>query len=61
VGRFRLDWFFVKPVYDDRTLTDAVAPWRPRTMNDLNTSPADRISDHAPITVDLPVRAAAGK
>jgi endonuclease/exonuclease/phosphatase family metal-dependent hydrolase len=61
VGRYRLDWFFVKPVYHDRESTDALAPWRPRTMIDLNTSPADRISDHAPITVDLPVRAPAGK
>jgi endonuclease/exonuclease/phosphatase family metal-dependent hydrolase len=61
VGRFRLDWFFVKPVYDDRQLTDALAPWNGRTMGDLNTSPQDRISDHAPITVDLPVRAAAAK
>jgi endonuclease/exonuclease/phosphatase family metal-dependent hydrolase len=56
VGRYRLDWFFVKPAYDDGKLTDSIAPWRPRTMRDLNTSPQDRISDHAPITVDLPVR-----
>jgi endonuclease/exonuclease/phosphatase family metal-dependent hydrolase len=56
VGHFRLDWFFVKPAYENRQLTNAVAPWRPQTMNDLNTSPADRISDHAPITIDLPVR-----
>jgi endonuclease/exonuclease/phosphatase family metal-dependent hydrolase len=61
VGRYRLDWFFVKPAYDDRQLTDAVAPWRPRTMSDLNTSPKDRISDHVAITVDLPVRPPVGK
>ena len=55
LGRYRLDWFLVKPAYDDERLTDALAPWRPRTMIDLNTSPTERISDHAPITVDLPV------
>lgn len=55
VGRYRLDWFFVKPAYDDQQPTNALAPWRPRTMIDLNTSPTERISDHAPITVDLPV------
>jgi hypothetical protein len=61
VGRYRLDWFFVKPVYDDGRLTEALAPWRAQTMEDLNTSPKDRISDHAPITVDLPVRPPAQK
>jgi len=30
-------------------------------MINLNTSPKDRISDHAPITIDLPVRPAVGK
>jgi endonuclease/exonuclease/phosphatase family metal-dependent hydrolase len=61
VGRYRLDWFFVKPAYDDGQLTEAIAPWRAQTMADLNTSPKDRISDHAPITVDLPVRPLAKK
>jgi endonuclease/exonuclease/phosphatase family metal-dependent hydrolase len=56
VGRYRLDWLFVKPAYDDRRLTDALAPWQPRTMIDLNAVPSEKISDHAPITVDLPVR-----
>ncbi len=56
IGRYRLDWFFVKPAYDDRLVTNALAPWHPRTMIDLNTVPSERISDHAPITVDLPVR-----
>jgi endonuclease/exonuclease/phosphatase family metal-dependent hydrolase len=55
VGRYRLDWFFVKPDYDDKLLTEALAPWQPRTMIDLNTVPSERISDHAPITVDLPL------
>lgn len=55
VGRYRLDWFFVKPSYNDRQRTEALAPWYGRTLMDLNTSPTERISDHAPITVDLPL------
>ena len=55
VGRYRLDWFFVKPAYEDNQSTDVLAPWHPQTMIDLNTVPSKRISDHAPITVDLPV------
>ena len=61
VGRYRLDWLYLKPAYDDRRSTDAVAPWHPRTMIDLNTSPEERISDHAPITIDLPVSPTIGK
>jgi hypothetical protein len=55
VGRYKLDWFFVKPVYQNQQRTEALAPWHPRTMIDLNTSPTERISDHSPITVDLPL------
>lgn len=54
-GRFKLDWFFVKPVYDDRRRTEEFAPVFPRTMLTLNNAPKERISDHAPITVDLPL------
>jgi hypothetical protein len=47
VGRFKLDWFFVKPA-------DALfAPHHPMTLAELNTSVKGRISDHHPITVDL--------
>ena len=51
VGRYKLDWFFVKPA-SDRTL----APHFPATMNDVNEITGGRISDHPPITVDLPLR-----
>jgi hypothetical protein len=58
VGRYKLDWFFVKP-YIPRPRGDsmsyAFAPHFPMTMRDLNNSVPDGISDHAPITVDLPL------
>lgn len=58
VVRLKLDWFFV------RDLEEAPAgkhkeyrfdPYFPRSMQDLNESVADRLSDHAPITVDLAI------
>jgi endonuclease/exonuclease/phosphatase family metal-dependent hydrolase len=58
VGRYKLDWFFVKP-YIPRPRGDgmsyAFAPHFPMTMRDLNNAVPDGISDHAPITVDLPL------
>ena len=59
VGRFKLDWFFVKPFVQDPCLKDEsyfFAPHFPRTMRELNESVEDRISDHPPMTVDLPLR-----
>ena len=59
VGKFKLDWFFVKPP----SLTDPYAKDAPhrfaphfgRTLKALNEAPKERISDHAPIMVDLPL------
>jgi len=59
VGRFKLDWFFVKPP----SLTEPYAKEQPhrfaphfgRTLKELNEALKDRISDHAPIMVDLPL------
>lgn len=56
-GRFKLDWFFVKPAYQDGKRTEQLAPAFARTMVALNNAPAERISDHASITVDLPLKA----
>jgi endonuclease/exonuclease/phosphatase family metal-dependent hydrolase len=59
VGRFKLDWFFVKPfIQDPRGNGQAYlfAPHFPQTMRELNASVDGRISDHAPMTVDLPLR-----
>jgi endonuclease/exonuclease/phosphatase family metal-dependent hydrolase len=58
VGRFKLDWIFVKPFIDDPRRTGQsyrFAPHFPVTMRELNDSVEDRISDHPPMTVDLPL------
>ncbi len=59
VGRFKLDWIFVKPPTltspRDRNQSYRFAPHFGRTYRSLNYSLADRISDHSPISVDLPL------
>ncbi|MEZ5399347.1 MAG: endonuclease/exonuclease/phosphatase family protein [Bryobacteraceae bacterium] len=51
VGQFKLDWFFIKvPAGNGYRF----APHFPRTYQKLNNSYEDRLSDHNPITVDLP-------
>ena len=50
VGRYKLDWFFVKPASDG-----SLAPHHPVTMNELNEITGTRISDHPPLTLDLPL------
>ena len=56
---FKLDWIFVKPVglseSDDRDQPFNFAPAFGRTLKALNESIKDRISDHNPITADLPL------
>ena len=55
----KLDWVFVKPVGltdpDDRDQPYIFAPQFGRTLKALNYSLKDRISDHNPLIVDLPV------
>ncbi len=58
VGHFKLDWFFVKPFIQNPRAVDQsyrFAPHFPITMRELNESAPDRISDHPPLTVDLPI------
>lgn len=59
VGKFKLDWIFVKPsaLTDprDRNQPYRFAPHFGRTLVSLNYSLSDRISDHSPMTVDLPL------
>ena len=58
VGRFKLDWILVKPFTTNPRQSKQplkFAPTYPTTMQELNSAPADRISDHPPITVDLPL------
>lgn len=62
-GRFKiemkLDWIFVKPLQltdpDDRAQSYVFAPQFGRTLKTLNYSLKDRISDHNPLIVDLPL------
>jgi endonuclease/exonuclease/phosphatase family metal-dependent hydrolase len=57
VGRYKLDWFFVKPFIPrprGEGMSYKFAPHFPLTMRDLNSAVPDGVSDHAPITVDLP-------
>ena len=56
----KLDWIFVKPPEltdpDDRDQSYFFAPQFGRTLKMLNYSLKDRISDHNPLIVDLPLR-----
>ena len=58
IGRFKLDWFFVKPPQlsdgNGKDQPYRFAPHFGRTLKALNYSLADRISDHSPMIVDLP-------
>lgn len=55
----KLDWLFVKPVGltdpDDRKQPYVFAPQFGRTLKKLNYSLKDRISDHNPLIVDMPL------
>jgi endonuclease/exonuclease/phosphatase family metal-dependent hydrolase len=59
VGHYKLDWIFVKPgkLLDPRDARQPYlfAPHFGRTLKELNYTIPDRISDHSPITVDLPL------
>lgn len=56
----KLDWIFVKPYLltdpDDREQPYVFAPQFGRTLKALNHSLKDRISDHNPMIVDLPLK-----
>jgi endonuclease/exonuclease/phosphatase family metal-dependent hydrolase len=63
VARFKLDWFFVKSDITSPRDTKGsflFAPHFPRTLVDLNNCPPEPISDHSPMTVDLPFGEPAG-
>ena len=59
VGQFKLDWIFVKPAKladsSGHEPSYAFTPCFGRTLRELNHSFPDRISDHSPILVDLPL------
>jgi endonuclease/exonuclease/phosphatase family metal-dependent hydrolase len=59
VGQYKLDWIFVRPPASGKSeRKENLVPFTPyygRTLKALNHSIPDRISDHNPITVDLPL------
>jgi len=60
-GKLKLDWIFVKAYATDPRDPSAsyrFAPHRGRTMEALNYSVTGRMSDHSPISVELPLQAA---
>jgi len=58
VGKYRLDWIFVKAYLKDNPKSAdsyRFAPRFARTMNEANQAFDDPLSDHAAISVDLPI------
>jgi hypothetical protein len=63
VARFKLDWFFVKADIEsarDPKGSFLFAPHFARALMDLNNCPVDPISDHSPMTMDLPFQEPSG-
>jgi endonuclease/exonuclease/phosphatase family metal-dependent hydrolase len=56
-GEYKLDWFFVKGLATDSRPGGKYqfAPHFAWTLMELNSGPEESLSDHAPITVDLPL------
>ena len=58
IGQYKLDWIFVRPARlskSDSQEHSAFSCYDGRTLKTLNHAIPDRISDHNPITVDLPL------
>jgi endonuclease/exonuclease/phosphatase family metal-dependent hydrolase len=58
VGQYKLDWFFVKGYATDSEKPGEsykFAPHFAHTLQELNDAPDDPLSDHCPITVDIPL------
>jgi endonuclease/exonuclease/phosphatase family metal-dependent hydrolase len=58
VGEYKLDWFFVKGYATDSDKPGGsykFAPHFARTLQEVNNAPDESLSDHFPITVDIPL------
>ena len=59
IGKYKLDWIFVKPGALKKTKngkdSHLFAPHFGTTLINLNEAIKDRISDHRPLTIDLPL------
>jgi endonuclease/exonuclease/phosphatase family metal-dependent hydrolase len=56
VGQLRLDWLLVKPAVYGQNHALHFAPWFGATLDHLNEAFPGQISDHHPISVDLPLK-----
>jgi endonuclease/exonuclease/phosphatase family metal-dependent hydrolase len=59
IGRYKIDWFFIKSPPGQATGSGRVTAFSPRlgrTLQLVNDSLEPRISDHCPITIDLPLK-----
>jgi hypothetical protein len=57
-GKYKLDWFLVKAyLKDDSSAAESYrfAPQFAHTMNEVNEALDEPLSDHAPISIDLPL------
>ena len=57
IGKYKLDWIFVKSFLDDPRSRDGsyrFAPHFPRTMGNVNRALGHALSDHHPMSIDLP-------
>jgi endonuclease/exonuclease/phosphatase family metal-dependent hydrolase len=62
-GEYKLDWAFVKGFATDPSKTGGSYKFSPnfsRTLQEVNDAPDDSLSDHFPITVDIPLTEPAG-
>ena len=58
MGQYKLDWFFVKGYATDSEKSGGsykFAPHFAQTLQELNEARDKRLSDHSPITVDIPL------
>ena len=59
IGKFKLDWIFVRPPVlaqpYAKNAPHRFAPHFGRTLKSLNDALPDRVSDHSPLMVDLPL------
>jgi endonuclease/exonuclease/phosphatase family metal-dependent hydrolase len=58
VGEYKLDWFFVKGYATDSEKPGGSYKFAPHfgsTLQEVNNAPDESLSDHFPITVDLPL------
>jgi endonuclease/exonuclease/phosphatase family metal-dependent hydrolase len=59
IGTFKIDWMFVRGYAKDPRKGSGsyrMAPHFPRTLNALQNATSPRLSDHAPIVVNLPIK-----